>query len=70
MNAGFKIAVAGKNGCDRQVIFGDGGINFRGQRAAVADTGGAAIAGQIETKGFEGVKEIGVASLERLEKML
>ena len=53
VNAGLEITVSRKNGCDRQVIAGDGIINLGRQGSAVADTGGAAKSGQVETQRFQ-----------------
>ena len=50
MHAGFEIAIAGKDRGGDKIVFGNGFINRRGQRAGIANAGGAAVADEIEAE--------------------
>ena len=50
MDPRLEIAVAGKHGGGDQVVFDDGVLDGRGQRAGVADARRAAVTDKIETK--------------------
>src|SRR5471032_871063 len=49
----FEVAVARQYSRSDDVVGGDGGVQFRGQVASVADTGGAAISGHAEAQFFQ-----------------
>src|SRR5471030_1551504 len=49
----FEVAVARQDGRGDDVVVGDGGVQFRGQIAGVADAGGAAVGGQAEAQFFQ-----------------
>ena len=53
MDACLEVAVAGQHGGANQVVLHDGFLDRFRQRAGVADTGGAAITGQVEAEFFE-----------------
>ena len=50
VDARFKIAVAGKHGGGDDVVFRHRLLDGRGQRAGVADAGGAAVADEVEAE--------------------
>ena len=43
MDAAFEVAIAAEDGYGDEIIFFDGGADGIGERAAVADAGGAAV---------------------------
>ena len=53
VDAAFEVAVAGEDAGDDEVVFLDGLGDRLGQRAAVADAGGAAVADGVEADLFE-----------------
>ena len=53
MNARFEIAIAGKHLGGDEIVFADGFIDGRGQRAGIAYAGGAAVANEVEAQLIE-----------------
>ena len=53
MDAGLKIAIAAEHGGYHQLLFLDHGSDGLVQRAAVADTGGTAVADDMEAQGLK-----------------
>ena len=49
----LEVAVAGEHGADGEVLLGDRRRDLLGQRAGVADAGGAAVADQVELERVE-----------------
>ena len=50
MDTAFEVAVAGEHGADGQIALFNRGFNLVGQRPGVTDTGGAAVAHQVEAE--------------------
>src|SRR5438445_3166438 len=53
MYATFEVAIARQHRSDDEITFGDALGNFRGQRARVADTRGAAVADDVKAEFFQ-----------------
>ncbi len=63
IDAAFEIAIAGEHGGRHQIALGDGIGDRFGERAGIADAGGAAIAHQIEAEFIEGLVEAGILQI-------
>jgi len=63
VDAAFKVAVAGKDGGGDQVVLVDGGRHDFGQRAGVADAGGAAVADEVKAERIEVGGEAGLVEI-------
>src|SRR5712671_2228890 len=59
MNAALEIAIAAQHGDGDKIIVLDGSADRVGQRAAVADAGGAAVADQVKFQFFEERRQAG-----------
>ena len=57
MDAAFKIAIAAEDGHRHHIVFLNGRANRVGQRATVADAGGAPVAHEIEFEFIEILRE-------------
>ena len=60
MHSPFEVAVATQNRPGNEVVLFDGGGDIGGQRSAVPDTGGAAIADDLEAQGVEACLQVGL----------
>lgn len=60
MYAAFEVTVTGQNCGDRKIVIGDGRAHFVRKRAGVADTGCAAVAGNVEAELLEIRQQAGV----------